>query len=994
MIGQSISHYKILAKLGEGGMGVVYKAEDTKLKRPVALKFLPAELTRDEDAKERFIHEAQAASGLDHPNICNIHEINATEDGQLFIVMAYYEGETLQEKVDSGSLIVDSAIDVAIQIAQGLVKAHAHGIVHRDLKPANIIVTKDGMVKIVDFGLALLTDRSRLTKTGSTVGTMAYMSPEQARGERVDHRTDIWALGVVVYEMLAGQLPFKGEYEHAVMYSILNVDPDPITGLHAGVPTAVESIVHKALQKRPGERYQSVEALLSDLKRVGNGLEAPMSTSWSDILGKALHKKRINRAVAAAGMALLLVWGFLRFKPVVFQNEELAAPKPIAVIKFENQTGDSTYNYLQSAIPSLLITSLEQSQDLQVTTWERMRDLLKQMGKDKVKTIDSDLGFELCRMDGVEVIVLGSFVKAGEVFATNVRVLDVNTKKTLKSASARGEGVASILKTQIDALGVEISRGIGLSERSIQTTQIPIAEVTTTSMEAYQFYIGGREYAEQYYDLDAIRLLEKAVEYDSTFASAYLLLSGIYQNWRDPVKSVKMLEKAKRHSQRASGRERLFIESSYSRRIEQNPLKADSLLEQIVLRFPKEVRARGNLAGRYLYRRMYDEAIEEFNQILALNPNFAAAHNALAYAYANKGDFDNAMGSLQRAIALSPGSANPLDTMAEIYLAMGKVDAAIAKFKEVQAIKPDFPGVDWRLAYCFALKEDYPAALKSLDQHLAMYPGEVFYFCMRGFYRYFQGHAKYALNDLRQAYDLAGSRGDENFLREIERVRGWLLYDQGEFDPGVTAITKLTNSLMEADPRGRPFHQAYRSFCLGMVHIKRSQVDSAKHQLEMIKSILPLAEREHEEQPKFHHDLLSAEILLAEGSAGNALAVIQKMAFPRIHVWLDADATFRYNVPFRNDLLARTHLQLGDLDGAIAEYERLTIVDPQNNDRRLIPARFHYKMAKLYEQKGMNAKAIERYERFIKVWKDADQDWPELSEARARLAELQRKRRK
>ncbi len=227
MIGKTISHYKILEKFGEGGIGVVYKAEDLKLKRIVALKFLSPDLTRDPEAKERFIQEAQAASALDHPNICNIHEIDETKpapadagDGQMFICMAYYDGETLKKKIARGQLSVDSVIDIPIQIAQGLIKAHEHGIVHRDIKPGNIMITKDGMVKILDFGLAKLAGQVRLTKTGTTIGTIAYMSPEQARGKEVDHRSDIWSYGVLLYELLTGQLPFRGEYEAAIIDEI------------------------------------------------------------------------------------------------------------------------------------------------------------------------------------------------------------------------------------------------------------------------------------------------------------------------------------------------------------------------------------------------------------------------------------------------------------------------------------------------------------------------------------------------------------------------------------------------------------------------------------------------------------------------------------------------------------------------------------------------------------------------------------------------------
>ncbi len=276
MIGQTISHYRILEKLGGGGMGVVYKAEDTKLKRTVALKFLPPDLTRDPEAKERFIHEAQAASALDHNNICNIHEIGETDDGQLFIAMACYEGETLKKKIEHEQLPMDKAIDIAIQIAQGLQEAHEHGIVHRDIKPANIIITNDGVAKILDFGLAKFAGQAKLTKTGSTVGTAAYMSPEQARGLDVDHRTDIWSLGVVLFEMLTGKLPFRGDHEAAMLYTIVHEEPAQVLEHRLDIPVGLALTVSRALQKEPKERYQSMRELFNDLKSVSTpGIQLP-----------------------------------------------------------------------------------------------------------------------------------------------------------------------------------------------------------------------------------------------------------------------------------------------------------------------------------------------------------------------------------------------------------------------------------------------------------------------------------------------------------------------------------------------------------------------------------------------------------------------------------------------------------------------------------------------------------------------------------------------
>jgi len=267
MIGQTISHYQIIEKLGAGGMGVVYKAQDLKLDRFVALKFLPPHLEQSEEEKARFIQEAKAASALDHPNICTIYEIDETADGQVFIAMGYYEGETLKQKVSSNQLSVDSVIDIAIQIAQGLAKAHQHGIVHRDIKPVNVMITKDGAAKILDFGLAKFAGQTRLTKTGTTVGTPAYMSPEQINLIDVDHRTDIWSLGVVLYEMITNHLPFRGEYEQAIMYSIVNEAPEPLARYKTGVPEGLQHIIDKALDKDRETRYQHVDDLLADLKR-------------------------------------------------------------------------------------------------------------------------------------------------------------------------------------------------------------------------------------------------------------------------------------------------------------------------------------------------------------------------------------------------------------------------------------------------------------------------------------------------------------------------------------------------------------------------------------------------------------------------------------------------------------------------------------------------------------------------------------------------------
>ncbi len=309
--GTRVAHYHILEKLGGGGMGVVYKARDTRLDRSVALKFLPPHLSADAEANVRFIHEAKAASALDHANIAVVHEIGETQEGQLFIVMAYYAGGTLKKKIAQGPLPVNDAVALARQVAQGLSKAHAAGIVHRDIKPANVIVTEDGTAKIVDFGLAKVASQTQLTKTGTTMGTVSYMSPEQARGAAVNHRTDLWALGVVLYEMLTGERPFKGDYEQAVIYSLLHTDPEPITALRTDIPPELEDIVDQALAKNLDERYQHVDEMLADLR-------AFTETSASEKVPTGLRKGRLpgrksGRNIAFIGLGLVIALSIFWF---------------------------------------------------------------------------------------------------------------------------------------------------------------------------------------------------------------------------------------------------------------------------------------------------------------------------------------------------------------------------------------------------------------------------------------------------------------------------------------------------------------------------------------------------------------------------------------------------------------------------------------------------------------------------------------------------------
>ena len=511
MIGTTISHYKILEKLGGGGMGVVYKAQDTRLDRPIALKFLPADLTRDTEARERFIHEAKAASGLQRNNICNIHDIEETKDGQLVIVMDCYEGETLKKKIERGPLTIEEALDLTVQVAEGLLKAHEKGIVHRDIKPANIMVTDDGVAKVLDFGLAKLARQTRLTKAGTTLGTFAYMSPEQTRGQQVDHRTDIWSIGVVLYEMLTGQLPFKGDYENAVVYSILNLHQVPITGLRTGVPAELERIVEKALAKNPAERYQHADDLVADLRTVKRQLET--GETASALVGQGEVKKR--PWFLYAGLAVIAV---LVIRGVVLLITPARVPlDSIAVLPFRNLSADPEQEYFSDGVTEALIAELSRIQALRVISRTSVM---------RYKKTDKGLP-QIAAELNVSALIEGSVQRVQDDVRITAQLVAVAPERHLW-ANTFTKSYGNIL-----ALQSEVAQAIA---KEIKITVTPeeqqrLASARPVKPEAHEAYLKGRFFIDKFDESDirkGISSFEQAIAADSSLALAYAGLAEGY----------------------------------------------------------------------------------------------------------------------------------------------------------------------------------------------------------------------------------------------------------------------------------------------------------------------------------------------------------------------------------------------------------------------------------------------------------------------------------
>lgn len=933
--------YRILGSLGKGGMGVIYKAEDLNLKRIVALKVLPPDLTRDPEARDRFMQEARSASALDHANICTIYEIGECEGAGMYITMAYYEGETLKRKIERGPLNVAGALEIAIQVARGLGRAHEAGIIHRDLKPANVIVTDRGEVKIIDFGLAKLAGQQGITRAGTMMGTVIYMSPEQAQGEEVDQRTDIWSLGVVLYEMLTSKIPFKGDRDQTVIYSILNADPEPVNVLQTHVPVAVEKIVRKAIQKPVGKRYQTMHDVLGDLVTVRDALKTSDATQIS--------------AVLAADD----------------DSSGISVPKPVAVISFENLTGDSAYDYLRKAIPNLLITSLEQSKYLQVITWERMQDLLKQAGKHDIDIIDKESGFEICRREGVDSVVVGSFTKAGDVFATDVKLMDVDSKRLIKSASSKGKGVDSILQNQIDDLSKEISLGVGLSERRIVREAVaPIAEVTTTSMKAYEYFLKGREAFEKLYNEEARRAFENAIETDPTFAVAHLYLAWTYGRLRETTSRDRSYEAAKEFSDKATKKERMYIDASYADSMEHDLEKRFGILKQMAREFPKEKRVHHLLASHYRVRQLLYQAVEEYNKVLELDPEYGWAMNELAYMYADVEDFEKAYEYFKRYGSLYPGDANPIDSLGELYFRMGKMDKALSQYKEALRMKPDFYYAYWELAYVFALQEDYEKAMHWIRKFIDRAPsvgtkgsGRQW----RSFYLFWQGRFDDALAEVRMLRDMAEDTGSEALNGEAFRLEGWIHLERGDTDRSRHCFEKAVGSIREHEADYVPAETSYslwtperiprlvagHHFALGLVDVAEGKPDAARARLDEIGCLLP-----------GYSLLLHAEILLAKGDYEEALALCDKCEQWPTPYMSDTDGMLAYNLPPYKDVLGRVLLAKGDTAGAREEYERLARFDPRSKSRQLVHPTFHRTLAQIYRETGDESRAQEQMRKY------------------------------
>jgi serine/threonine protein kinase/tetratricopeptide (TPR) repeat protein len=986
MVGRTLSHYKILEELSRGGMGIVYRAVDLKLDREVALKVLPPELVADPERKRRFIQEAKAAAKLEHPHIGVVHEIDEVE-GVTFIAMELIEGEMLRDVLQKERLPLTRSLELATEVAEGLARAHDKGIVHRDLKPANIMVTEDGHAKIIDFGLAklveppagggseALTAAQAETDSGKVMGTVSYMSPEQARGQKVDHRTDIFSFGIVLYEMLAGEPPFKAPSGPETLSAIINSPAPPLgSSVPGDVAPEIERIVDKCLAKDRAERYQGMKDLIVDLRaarrRLESGSVAPVES--------ATRRRPWLHALAGAGAALLLAAVILWFLfPVSREEVPITATRPsLAVLYFENTSGDPELDWLRVGLADMLVTDLSQSVSLDVLSMERLYQILRDMDLLDEPISALDVVQEIAQNANAKTVVLGSFMQAGENIRINVRIQDATSGKILSTEKVDGVGESSIF-SMMDDLTRRIKTHFDIQRAAEPELDQDLQEVTTSSVEAYRYYVQAHRLVYEGRALESIPLLEKALELDPGFASAINYLSFAHLHLGHIGAFEYYAEQAFQNRERLPPRERLFIEGNYYGLREETYDRAITAYEKSIEVYPDDEESRNDLAWIYVALERFDEANEHLDLLVRRKTPYVGSYTICARSHAFLGEFEKGYQVLLEFLIRNPDNARVHRNLGIHLTRWGKLDEALEAFQKAETLGEVLSQIHLGRWLVFILNQQWNEA-EEIAKQLAASEDPVWRLqgstCLSLAHLYVgkSEEAVVLLDQAAQAFEEPGldRAWTHNTIAQV-------LLEQGR-------SARALEHAERAQDEGRGDRPEWHGLVLAaLVQASLGRWDEAEKTAERL---LRRTESIPTQKEKRRHLYLTGELDRVRGDIKPAIEKLEKA-----QTMLPLRGFMRQqNVPVPQHVpiwfaLASAYLAAGDDARAATWFLRVAESTTEHIDWPLPYVRSFYFLGKIHEGLGETEKASEYYRRFYDYWKDGDLDRERVEEARKKL---------